>query len=158
PMSWAFKAGETDLYAGLTEAAKIVKPWSPGSTTVVVITDGVTVPSTNMPKLPPAVKNVLVIGIGDEKVGTFIDGHQSRQDISTLKQIAVRLGGVYHNGNEHHLATGLLDDMTRMQGVGTFQRFTKREYALAAIAGGAFALALLPVALHRWGTRWRPGV
>ena len=158
PMSYAFKAGETDLYCGLIEAAKLAKPWKPGSTTMVVITDGVTVPATSMPKMPPSIGHVLVVGVGDAAVGTFIDGHQSRQDISTLRQVAVRLGGKYHNGNELHLATTLLDDITRLQGVGVFRRLSRRDYALAACGLGAFTLAILPLALHRWGTRWRPGV
>jgi Ca-activated chloride channel homolog len=158
PMSFAFKAGETDLYCGLNGAADLCKGWAPGSTTMVLVTDGVTVPATNMPKRPPAVANVLVIGVGDDKVGTYIDGQQSRQDVSTLRQVAARLGGKYHNGNNAHLATTLLDDLTRLESRSVFSRLTKREYALIACGLGAFALAILPVVLHRWGTRWRPGV
>ena len=43
--------------------------------------------------------------------GKFIAGHQSRQDASTLRQVAVRLSGTYHNGNEKHLPTVLLIDV-----------------------------------------------
>ena len=38
----------------------------------------------------------------------FSPGRQSRQDVSTLRQIAVRLGGVFHNGYEKHLATATI--------------------------------------------------
>jgi len=158
PMSYAFKAGETDLFHGLEEAAKLAKPWQPGSTTLVIISDGDTVASTGMPKMPASVKHVLVVGIGDAKVGSFIDGHQSRQDVSTLRQVATRLGGKYHNGNELHLASTMLQELSLVRGKGLFERLSKREYALAACGLGAFTLAFLPFALHRWGTRWRPGV
>jgi Ca-activated chloride channel family protein len=158
PMSYAFEAGGTNLFAGLEEAAKLAKPWKPGSATVVIVSDGDTVASTGMPKMPASVAHVLVVGIGDAKVGTFIDGHQSRQDVSTLRQVAVRLGGTYHNGNELHLATALLSEISQVRGKGILDRLTPREYALIACALGAFALAVLPYALHHAGTRWRPGV
>ncbi|MFL5332121.1 MAG: hypothetical protein ACJ8H8_02850, partial [Geminicoccaceae bacterium] len=38
------------------------------------------------------------------------------------------------------------------------ERLTRREYALIACGLGASVLALLPVLLHAFGTRWRPGV
>jgi Ca-activated chloride channel family protein len=158
PMSYAFDAGQTNLFAGLEEAAKLAKPWNPGSTTVVIVSDGDTVASTGMPKMPASVAHVLVVGIGDAKVGSFIDGHQSRQDVSTLRQVAVRLSGSYHNGNELHLATSLLTEIGQVRGRSVLDRLTQREYALIASALGAFTLAALPYALHHGGTRWRPGV
>lgn len=158
PMSFAFKSGETDLFVGLEEAAKLAKPWKPGSTTLFVISDGDTVASTGMPKMPASVAHVLVVGIGDAKTGTFIDGHQSRQDVSTLRQVAARLGGRYHNGNELHLATSMIQEISQVRLKGVFDRLTKREYALIACGLGAFTLAILPFALHHLGTRWRPGV
>ena len=51
---------------------------------------------------------IKVVGVGDTATGKFIDGHQSRQDMSTLRQVAVRLHGSYHNGNEKHLPTDLV--------------------------------------------------
>lgn len=157
PMSYAFDAGQTNLFAGLEEAAKLTRTWKPGSATVVIVSDGDTVASTGMPKMPPAVGHVLVVGVGDAKVGSFIDGHQSRQDVSTLRQVAVRLGGTYHNGNELHLASALLAEMSQIRGKGILERLTRREYALIACALGSFALAMLPYALHHCGSRWRPG-
>mgnify|MGYP001574708544 CR=1 FL=1 len=38
-----------------------------------------------------------------------------------------------------------------------FEKLTRREYALIACATGALVLALLPLLLHFFGTRWRPG-
>ncbi|HXG08632.1 MAG TPA: vWA domain-containing protein [Gemmataceae bacterium] len=158
PLHFAFKAGPTNLFAGLEEAARIAHPWRPKSTTLVVLSDGDTVPATGMPKMPASVAHVLIVGVGDPHAGRFIDGHHSRQDTSTLRQLAVRLGGTYHNGNEKHLSTDLLKQITAVEGQGTFEKLTRREYALLACGVGAFVLALLPLALHLFGTRWKPGV
>jgi Ca-activated chloride channel family protein len=157
PMHHAFTAGSTNLFSGIDEAAKIAKPWRPGSTTVVVISDGDTVPATGMPKMPAAVAHVLVVGVGDPRAGKFIDGRHSRQDMSTLRQIATRLGGVYHNGNDKHLPTDVIRQVTLGSARSVWTRLTRREYALIASGVGATLLALLPVALHLAGTRWRAG-
>lgn len=78
PMHYAFTVGETDIFAGLKEAANIAHPWKPRSTTVILVSDGETVSSTGIPKMPASVANVLVIGVGDPVTGKFIDGQQSR--------------------------------------------------------------------------------
>src|SRR5436190_13755021 len=46
PMQYAFRAGPTNLFAGLEEAAKVAHPWRPGSATLVVLSDGDTVPAS----------------------------------------------------------------------------------------------------------------
>jgi Ca-activated chloride channel family protein len=158
PMHHAFTAGKTDLFSGLTEAAKIAHPWQPRSTLLLMLTDGDTVPATGMPKMPASVADVLIVGVGDPRQGSFIDGRMSRQDTSTLRQIAARLGGVYHDGNSKHISTATLKGMTIIPRKNTFQQLSRREYALIACAVGATVLAVLPVLLHRFGTRWKPGV
>lgn len=158
PMHHAFVAGDTDLFAGLKEAAKIARPWAPDSTTVIMISDGDTVPATGMPKMPAAVRNVLVVGVGDPRQGTFIAGRQSRQETATLRQIAVRLSGTYHNGNQQHLSSETLRSLTEEAGESELERLTRREYALAACAAGGLIYALLPLFLHFFGTAWNPGV
>jgi Ca-activated chloride channel family protein len=158
PMSYAFKPGPTNLFAGLEEAVKVARPWRPRSTTLLLVSDGDTVPATGIPKLPASVAHVLVCGVGDPRAGKFIEGHQSRQDISTLRQVAVRLGGAYHNGNEKHLPSSLLQQIAQTGGQSTLEKLTRREYALIACGAGSTVLALLPLALHFLGTRWRPGV
>ncbi|MBT6496603.1 MAG: VWA domain-containing protein, partial [Planctomycetaceae bacterium] len=55
PMHYAFTAGETDIFAGLKEAANIAHPWKPRSTTVILVSDGETVSSTGIPKMPASV-------------------------------------------------------------------------------------------------------
>jgi Ca-activated chloride channel family protein len=158
PMEYAFKSGPTDLFAGLQEAARLAHPWRPKSTILMVMSDGDTVPATGLPKMPDAIDSVVLVGVGDTKAGRSIAGHQSRQDASTLRQLAVRLGGTYHNGNEKHLPTDLLMRITAVPGQSVFERLTRREYALIATAAGATALALLPLLLHYAGTFYTPGV
>jgi len=158
PMHYAFKAGKTRIFDGLEEAARIAKPWNPGSTTLILVSDGDTVPAKGMPTLPASVSDVLVVGVGDPLTGKFIDGRQSRQDVSTLRQIAARLRGVFHNGNERHLSTLLIGDLTNAGAPSPLDALTRREYALLACALGALLLALLPLALHYLGSAWRPGM
>ncbi len=158
PMHHAFVAGETDIFAGLNEAARIVRPWQPRSTTVILISDGDTVPATGMPRMPASVSGVLVIGVGDPRSGSFINGRQSRQDSSTLRQIAARLGGSYHNGNEKHVSTATLQSLSGGESQSVWDELTTREWAILACALGGLVYALLPVLLHYAGTMWRPGV
>jgi Ca-activated chloride channel homolog len=158
PLHYAFPTGKTKLFEGLEEAARLAAPWRPRSTTLLVVSDGDTVPSKGMPRMPPSVRDVVVVGVGDPVTGRFIDGRQSRQDVSTLRQIAARLGGTFHNGNELHLASSLLGELTAGEGEGPLERLGRREYALIAAGAGAACLALLPLLLHVFGTAWRPGV
>ena len=157
PMHHAFPTGRTDIFAGLTEAAKIAEPWRPKSTIVALVSDGDTVPALGMPRMPASVRRVLVVGVGDPLAGRFLDGRQSRQDRSTLRQVAVRLGGVYHDGNLQHLSSETLEFLTSVSGTSPLEKLTRREYALLALAVGGALLALLPVLLHLLGTAWQPG-
>lgn len=158
PMDQAFQAGKTELFAGLEEVVDIVKPFPPKSTVLLLLTDGDTVPSSGMPKMPASVGDVVVIGVGDPVKGVFLNGRQSRQDASTLRQLAIRMGGTYHDGNEKHLSTNLVRSVTRTKSKSVYQQLTIREFALIAIAAGALAYAFLPLLLHYFGTAWRPGV
>ena len=157
PMHFAFPAGKTKLFDGLEEAARMAKPWSPRSTTLIVLSDGDTVPAEGMPRMPPSVRNTLVIGVGDPLTGKFIDGAQSRQDIPILRQIAARLGGAFHNGNDKQVSTSLVAESTGFDEDEIFERLTRREYALIACVLGSLALAVLPLFLHFLGTSWTPG-
>lgn len=158
PLHQAFEAGKTRLFDGLKEAARIAKPWKPGSTTLILVSDGDSVPDTGMPPLPPSISETLVLGVGDPRTGKFIDGKMSRQDAPTLRQIAARLGGTYHDGNTKHVPTDVIRGMMGLGEEEEFLRLTRREYALLACGLGALLLALLPALLGRWGSGWRPGV
>ncbi|QDV09764.1 hypothetical protein Poly30_53240 [Planctomycetes bacterium Poly30] len=154
PMHYAFKSGETRLFDGLEEAAKIAKAWPKDSTTLVIASDGDTVPPTGMPKMPPSVSGVLVVGLGDPVQGSFINGRNSRQDVSALRQMALRLGGTYHDGNDRQVASDVLAEVTTGAEKESVLQLTRREYALLATALGALILALLPLALQFLGSRW----
>ncbi len=158
PLHFAFEAGKTKLFDGLQAAAETAKAWEPNSTTLILVSDGDTVPAQGMPKMPPSIESVLVVGVGGPRAGSFIDGAQSRQDVSTLRQIATRLGGSFHNGNTKHLSSVLIRDLTQSGAESALEQLSLREYALAACGLGAGWLAILPLLLQLFGTRWRPGI
>jgi Ca-activated chloride channel family protein len=155
PLEYAFTAGPTNLMSGIEEAVRIAQPWRRGSTTLIVVSDGDTIPATGMPKLPESIAHVVVVGVGDPQVGAFIAGHMSRQDVSSLKQLAARLNGTYHDGNENQLSTSLVTEVTFGGGADAPGPLTRREYALAALTAGAAILSLLPLLLHLAGTSRR---
>ena len=148
PMHYAFESGKTRLFDGLEEAAVIAKEWRNNCATLVVISDGDTVPPTGMPRMPPSVGGVLVVGVGDPMKGSFIDGRQSRQDVSTLREIANRMGGEYHDGNIKHVPTATLRSLGSLKVGAEETELTLREYALITVAAAAFLLASLPFFLY----------
>ncbi len=158
PMRHAFKPGETNIFAGLEQAARLAKPWPPGSAVLMMVTDGDTVPTTGMPKMPASIgSNVVMVGVGNPTVGKSLGGHTTRQDVSTLRQVAARLNGAYHDGNEKQLTTELvsrIDERAKPKGG---DRWTAREYALLALGVGAGVFGLLPLLLGLIGTGWEPG-
>lgn len=159
PIRHAFKPGDTNLFSGLEEAAKIAKPWPPGSAVLMVVTDGDTVPATGMPRMPASIgNNVVMVGVGNPLIGKSLGGHTTRQDASTLRQVATRLNGTYHDGNEKHLTTELLSRIEEKTRPKDGDRWTAREYALMCIGAGTGTLAFLPVFLVLLGTGWHPGV
>ena len=158
PMHYAFHKGDTDLFSGLELAAEIAKPWRPRSATLLLVSDGDSVPNTGMPKMPVSIASKLIIGVGDPREGTFIDGRHSRQEASYLRQIALRLRGTYHDGNVRHVATSVLESIAQRGEVRAIDRLTRREYALMTCGLGASILAFLPLLLRRFGTSWKPGV
>lgn len=158
PMRHAFKPGDTNLFAGLEEAARIAKPWRPGSAVLMVVTDGDTVPATGMPKMPASIgTNVVLVGVGNPTVGKAFGSHMSRQDVSTLRQVANRLSGAYHDGNEKHLSTELvskIDEQAKPQGA---EQWRAREWAILCVGVGTGVYGLLPAFLLIVGTGWQPG-
>jgi Ca-activated chloride channel family protein len=157
PMHQAFESGKTKLLDGLAEAAQMAAKWPRDSATLVLISDGDSVPATGMPKMPPSIGGVLVAGVGDPLKGTFIDGHHSRQDGATLRQIATRLGGEYHDGNAKLVPTAMLQRLGTLAVDGTTRLPGQRELAIFLTALGASMLAALPLLLHFAGSRWNPG-
>jgi Ca-activated chloride channel family protein len=158
PMHFAFVPGETNLFSGIQTAADLVRGWRPHSTTVVLVSDGDTVPSTGMPRMPASVSDVLVVGVGDPVTGSFLNGRNSRQDISTLRQIATRLGGTYHNGNDRHLPSELIKRLTLSAEGEESSTWGLREWALLVLLFSAILLTIFPILLHYFGTMWQPGI
>ena len=148
----------TNIFSGIHEAARIAAPWERDSTTLLVLSDGDTVPASGMPRLPVSIKDVVLAGVGDARTWKFINGHQSRQEAASLQQIAVRLRGTYHDGNARQLPSDLLRRVTALPEKGVFQKLTRREYALAALGFGAIVSAMLPWLLLGFGSAWKPGV
>jgi Ca-activated chloride channel homolog len=158
PLAQAFKPGPTNLNAGVAEAARIAQPWPPGSTVLMIVSDGGdTETKSKLPKLPPSIGHVVVVGVGSPNTGKFIDGVLSRQDVPSLRQTATRLLGTYHNGNEQHLSTQLVNEVNEPPGGAASEKWSRREYALFAVGAGTATLAGLPLLLFFFGTMWRPG-
>ena len=94
----------------------------------------------------------MVIGVGDARVGKFIDGHQSRQAGMTLRQIATRLGGTYHDANDRNVPTQLIADIAGLLPMKQDAAAGRRELAIAATGVGGTLVAIVPLALALFGT------
>jgi len=157
PLDLAFDVGKTALLQGIRQAAELAKPWQPDSTTLVVVSDGDTIPDTGMPNLPRSIYRTLIVGVGDPRAGRFIDGHQSRQDVSTLRQLAGRLRGSYFDANEKHIPSDRLAVLSKTLPLRDARERGRRELALAAVGLGSLLWAGLPVALAFAGCAWQAG-
>ena len=157
PMAQAFDIGKTLLFDGIKEAAALASDWPRNTATVIVVSDGDTVPDSGMPTLPASIAGVVVIGVGDSRAGKYIDGHQSRQDTVTLRQLALRLNGTFHDGNEKHVSSEALRKFAMIVPINQEASAGIRELAIAATAAGAAVISAIPLALAFMGTRWRAG-
>ena len=154
PISYVMKAGSTDLGTAVSAAVKHVAAMPERSVRLVIFTDGDTTPLQPIPPRPASVAQVLVLGVGNPRKGSFIDGHQSRQDPDVLRSLAGALRGEYLDINEKHLPTPKLGDLVVVTPP-PHRGLTLEEWALLAMAVGAAVLALLPAALEWAGTDWR---
>lgn len=154
PLEMAFDVGQTALLDGVRESAALARDWAPGTTTLLVVSDGDTVPDTGLSRMPPAVSDVLILGVGSHSAGIQIDGHLSRQDSSTLRQLATRLGGNYFDANDRQVPTRDLARLASSLPAKRYGGVGRREWAMAAVVTGAAILALLPVALAFAGSAW----
>lgn len=150
PLEHAFKEGQTKMYDGIREAARIAEKWPPASATLIVVSDGDTLPDSGAPAMPRSIIDALVVGVGNPYRGTQIGGRSSRQDAASLKQLAARLRGTYHDGNAHHLPTGVLMGL-RMLGTEADSRPTLRTIALIATGVGGLLVAGLSPLLAGFG-------
>lgn len=145
PLEHAFKEGQTKMYDGIREAARIAEKWPPASATLIVVSDGDTLPDAGPPAMPRSIVDALVVGVGNPYRASQIGGRSSRQDAASLKQLAARLRGTYHDGNAHHLPSGVLASL-RMLSTEADQRPALRTVALVAITvGGLFVSGVSPL-------------
>jgi Ca-activated chloride channel family protein len=158
PLASVFNTGKTSLLDGIRESVNLAKGWAPGSTTLLVVSDGDTVPDTGLPELPRSIAQVVILGVGSVRGGANIDGHLSRQDALTLRQLANRLRGAYHDVNDKHVPSEQLRALASVLPLRDHNAQGRRELALAAVGTGAGLLATLPLLLAWLGSRWRPGV
>lgn len=157
PLDYAFDAGKTDMLAGINEAFALARHWREKSATLLVVSDGDTVKSTGIPPPPPAIAKVLVLGMGDATVGKFIEDHNSRQDVSTLRQLAARLGGTYYNANDRNVPSEMISELSGLLPIKKEEKAGIRELAIAAVGLGGVIIAAVPFLLTMFGTNWRPG-
>jgi len=148
----AFEGGATDLASGVNAALKIARPWARGSTTLVVISDGDSSATLGAVSLPPAIADTIVIGVGDPHRATVVSGHSSKQETWSLKQLAARLSGYYHEGNRRHLPSEVLRQLS-MISPNPGDALGLREAALVALGAGSGVVGLLGPALMLAGLR-----
>ena len=150
PLYTAFKPGETDLNAGLVAAFEMAKGWARRSTTLVVISDGDLSKPVNPPARPASIADAIVIGVGDPNRATTLAGHASRQDAWTLKSLAGKLDGYYHDGNSRHLPREIIEKLTMIaprvaDGIGL------REAGLLSLGVGCALVGLIGPLLILFG-------
>jgi Ca-activated chloride channel family protein len=155
PLHIAFRPGKTDLVKALNLGGEWVKELQRKSTTVLVLTDGDTVPDSGLKVMPSAVAEVIFAGVGDAARGTFIDGHLSRQDQASLSQLARRLGGHYHDGNRKQVPSELLRRLTAPDERQDRLQLDLRVLAIVVLTASAALLCLLPLALEWLGSAWK---
>ena len=156
PLEQAFSSGKTKLYSAVEAAAKIGEHWRLDSATLVLVSDGDTLPPEKPLPLPPAFGDVLVLGVGDPNRGEFIDGHVSRQDRSSLEQLALRLSGDYFDVNARHVPTNRVSSLPAAPLEVDRAPWNHREIAVAALLLGATCLALVGPLLALFGGAWNP--
>ncbi len=156
PLYIAYRHGKTDLVKALNQAGEMVAEFPRKSTTMLVLTDGDTVPDSGLKTLPSSVGDVIFAGVGDPVRGAFIDGHLSRQDSASLSQLARRLGGRYHNGNTKHIPSEWLTRLTAPDDRSEKVKINLRILAIIVLASSAAVLCLLPVLLELLGSSWKP--
>jgi Ca-activated chloride channel homolog len=156
PLTYAMPLGQTDLGQAINAAIKHVTEFPEGSTRLIFFTDGDSVNLAPIASRPKSVKEVLVLGLGNPHKGSFIDGHQSRQEVDTLRTVATALMGTYADVNEKHLPTTALGDLVVTAPLPQ-RGLSLAELAVLAMAVGATVYALIPVALEFFGSDWKVG-
>jgi hypothetical protein len=146
----AFEPGPTDLASGVQSALQIARPWARRSTTLLVVSDGDAKTDLGPVVLPPAIADTVVIGVGDPNRATLVSGHSSKQESLSLKTLAARLNGIYHEGNRLHLPSEILKKLSMIT-PNTGTELGIRDAALIAVGAGSSLTALIGPALMLLG-------
>lgn len=154
PLTYAMPLGQTDLGKAVNATLEILPNFPKGSTRLIIFTDGDSVNLAPITSRPESVREVLVLGLGNPLKGTYIDGHQSRQEAETLQRLATSLGGTYEDVNTKHLATTALGDLVVPLALPT-NRLSLSQLAVLAMVLGAVINALIPLALEFLGSDWK---
>ena len=157
PLHVTYRPGKSDLLKSLNQTAGFMKDWPRKSTTLLVISDGGSMPPTGLDPMPSSVSEVIIAGVGDPGRGTFIDGHLSRQDSAGLSQIARRLGGKYFDCNIRHVPSEALRLLNAEDPSSSQWRGDRRVIALIVLGASTLLLCLLPILLESLGCAWPPG-
>ena len=155
PFHMTYKPGKTDILGSVNQAGRLIDKLPRKSATLLVLSDGDSLPPSGLQPLPSSVAEVIVVGVGDPARGTAIDGHQSRQDTANLGQLARRLGGRYFDCNYRPLPREALDALTAENPASAKWRIDRRMAALLLLATGTGILCLLPLLLDAFGSPWR---
>ncbi|MGE3109972.1 MAG: VWA domain-containing protein [Phycisphaerales bacterium] len=153
PMYVAFQPGATNIQEGVTKAMEYARRWPEQSATLLVISDGDAIKSAPPNYIPASIADTIVIGVGDPVKPSIVGGHSSRQDSMSLKQLAARLRGYYHEGNTKHLPSDVLDKLTMIKPrIG--DRYGQRDLAILCTIIGCATLALVGPAMSILGRSW----
>ena len=154
PLTYAMPVGQTDLGSAINRSLELVADFPKSSTRLILITDGDSVPLAAINPRPASIREMLVLGVGNPHKGSYIDGHQSRQEADTLQRVATSLLGAYHDVNERHLDTAALGDLIVPLALPN-QGLTLAQWAVLMMVLGAVIKALIPVALEYFGADWK---
>jgi len=157
PLSYAMPVGQTDLGKAVNDTLKHVAGFPNGSTRMIIFTDGDSVSLAPINERPKSVKEVLVLGVGNPTKGTYIDGHQSRQEGDTLQRLSTALGGIYDDVNTQHLATTALGDLV-VPLAPLRKGLSLAQLAVLAMVLGALLNACISIAQEFFGSAWRVNV
>jgi Ca-activated chloride channel family protein len=155
PFHVTYKPGKTDILGSVNQVGKMIDELPRKSATLLVLSDGDSLPPSGLRPLPSCVAEVVVVGVGDPARGSFIDGHQSRQDTANLGQLARRLGGRYFDCNHRPLPREALDALTAENPAASKWRIDRRLAAVLLLVAGAGLLCLIPLLLDAFGSPWR---
>jgi hypothetical protein len=158
PLGQAFERGYTDLYGGLRESLAFCHRWDPGSTTMVIVTDGDTGDAIPLQR-PAALERLLFLGAGSGD-GRDIGNYRSRQKSAVLSSIAEqlddRLSCSYINCSSSEVPAAAFRHLSAAAELPT-ERGGSAAPALTALGAGLL-LSVLPLALLVWGSSWCAGV